>query len=183
MKFVFDERKAAEAAAHLMEMAGGTMPYLVLIKLLYLADRRAVVERGFPITGDRMVSMDHGPVLSRIYDGMKGNVGAATKAWQRFVSPPKNNDVQLLEAPPSAGRLSNYEIDILRAVHEKYGHVDKWDLRDLTHHLPEWHDPHGSSSPIDPEEILRSEGKTKDEIAWRSELAESIYAVDQNQRS
>ena len=41
---------------------------IVLIKLLYLADRKALLESGYTITGDGMVSMPLGPVLSTIYD-------------------------------------------------------------------------------------------------------------------
>ena len=48
MKFVFDERKAAQAAAHLLHRHGGPMPYIKLIKLLYLADRRGLRRDGSP---------------------------------------------------------------------------------------------------------------------------------------
>ena len=46
MRFVFDERRAAQAAARLLDKHGGTMPWLKLVKLLYLADRAALVEGG-----------------------------------------------------------------------------------------------------------------------------------------
>ena len=36
------------------------MPHLKLMKLMYLADREAVRTCGFPITGDRFVSMPQG---------------------------------------------------------------------------------------------------------------------------
>ena len=41
---------------------------LQLVKLLYFVDREALLRRGAPVTGDRMVSMDHGPVLSTTLD-------------------------------------------------------------------------------------------------------------------
>ncbi len=53
----FNERKATQAAAYLLQMRGGTMSYMKLIKLLYLADRAALVRFGRPITTDRYVSM------------------------------------------------------------------------------------------------------------------------------
>ena len=49
MEFFFDERKAAQAASVLLERHGGSMPYIKLIKLLYLADREALIESGLPI--------------------------------------------------------------------------------------------------------------------------------------
>jgi uncharacterized phage-associated protein len=44
------------------------MSFLKLIKLMYLADRRALLEQGRSITFDRYVSMDHGAVLSQTYN-------------------------------------------------------------------------------------------------------------------
>ena len=38
----FNERKATEAAAHLLALRGGQMHYLKLLKLLYIADREAL---------------------------------------------------------------------------------------------------------------------------------------------
>jgi uncharacterized phage-associated protein len=174
MEFAFNERKTAEAAAHLLNMAGGSMELLVLLKLLYLADRRTLIERGMPITGDRMVAMKNGPVLARVYDATKGKY-VAMPSWEQFVSSPEVGDrtkrVRLLSEPPTEGRLSNYEISVLQEIHGKYGHEDKWDLRDLTHKLPEYRDPGDSHLPIDPRTILESAGKTKEEIAWSYELA------------
>ncbi|MGE0134681.1 MAG: hypothetical protein AB7L91_10365 [Dehalococcoidia bacterium] len=48
MQFVFDERRAAQAAAQLLELRGGRMPYMKLIKLLYWADRESLIETGTP---------------------------------------------------------------------------------------------------------------------------------------
>ena len=48
------------------------MDVYALIKILYLADRKALVEReSLQIKGDAMVCMPYGPVLSRIYDDSK----------------------------------------------------------------------------------------------------------------
>lgn len=180
MEFAFNERKTAEAAAHLLHMAGGSMDLVVLLKLLYLADRRTLIERGMPITGDRMVAMKKGPVLARVYDATKGKY-VAMPSWEQFVSNPKEGDpskrVRLLSEPPAEGRLSNYEIAVLRDIHTQYGHEDKWDLSDLTHRLPEYRDPGDSRLPIDPRTILESAGKTEEEIAWSDELARTSRAM------
>ena len=65
----FNEVKATQAAARLLRNRGGRMSYMKLIKLLYLADREALSRWGRPITTDKYVSMDKGPVLSRVLDG------------------------------------------------------------------------------------------------------------------
>lgn len=42
----------------------GHMNYMQLIRLLYLADREAIHRWGCPISTDRYVPMENGPVLS-----------------------------------------------------------------------------------------------------------------------
>src|SRR4029077_8119875 len=68
MKLRFNEAKAAQAAARLLKLRGGRMSFLKLIKLLYVVDREALLGGGRPVTTDQYVSMDKGPVLSKIYD-------------------------------------------------------------------------------------------------------------------
>jgi uncharacterized phage-associated protein len=186
MEFAFNERKTAEAAAHLLQLAGGSMDLLVLMKLLYLSDRKTLIERGMPITGDRMVSMKNGPVLVRVYDATKGKY-VAMPSWEEFVSNPSSDDrnkrVALRREPPAEGRLSDYEISVLRDVHSEHGHTDKWDLSELTHELPEYRDPGDSRLPIDPRTILESAGKTKEEIDWIDELARSSRAMAHHRAS
>jgi hypothetical protein len=46
----FNERKATQAAARFLKLAGGKMDYRKLMLLLYLADRKALLTRGRPIT-------------------------------------------------------------------------------------------------------------------------------------
>lgn len=58
LRFVYNEEKAAQAAAFLLREAGGSMDYRELLNLLYLADRQSLIETGAPITGDEMVNMN-----------------------------------------------------------------------------------------------------------------------------
>ena len=68
INFKFDERKAAQVAGRLISQGGGEMNYMALLKLLYLIDREALLRWGKTVTGDKIVAMKHGPVLSRIFD-------------------------------------------------------------------------------------------------------------------
>ena len=171
MKFVFDVRKAAQAAAMLLELNRGPMPYIKLIKLLYLADRRSLIESGYTITGDSMVSMDHGPVLSRLYDCNKP--GRSDGHWQRHIGPLRDYEVSLLE-PSDGMALSDYEHDVVTETFEKFGHLDAWKLVEYMHTLPEWDDPSGSSWPIDVRTILREAGKSDSEIGHIAEQVASF---------
>jgi len=166
IKFPFNERKAAQSAAYLLHLHGGSMNYMALIKLLYLADRRALIERGLPITGDYLVSMPHGPVLSRVLDLINMGKPEPLTVWFEYVGEPRAHNVRALVSvtDKTAEELSPYELRLLRETHATYGQLDRFRLRDLTHTLPEWVDPKGSSHPIPPEDILRAASKSEEEI-------------------
>ena len=87
MRLRFREDKTTQAAAILIELGGGTINYLVLLKLLYLADRAALTQMGQPITFDHYVSMDYGPVPSTTYDLLKGTESADHgQYWNNHIS-------------------------------------------------------------------------------------------------
>ena len=79
---------------------------------------------------------------------------------------------------PDFGELSEYELNVLKHVHDKHGHLGPWEISKLTHDLPEYEDPHGSSFPIDPNTILRAEGKSDPEIERINHSAEEAYQFD-----
>lgn len=175
MRFCFNELKSAQAASLLISLHGGKINYMVLIKLLYLADRQTLLEHGFTITGDSFVSMPRGPVLSRILDLINMGKHKEITPWFRYVSEPKDYEVKLAEHSPSKrDELSKYEIRILNEIYTKYGSMDKWGLVELMHTLPEWEDPRGSSIPIDPQNILRLEGVSPEKIERFISHAEEI---------
>ncbi|MPZ51023.1 MAG: DUF4065 domain-containing protein [Dehalococcoidia bacterium] len=177
MRFVYDQRKTAQAAAFLIRLAGGSLNYMVLIKLLYLADRESLIDTGIPITGDRMVAMPHGPVLSGILDEIHlGDGSGRTSVWYEYITEPVAHSVSLRKDAES-DELSDYEMEVLSRSFEKFGHMNRWQLVAFTHKLPEWADPNGSSRPIAPEDILRSVGKSDDEIEALTQEAEAVWFV------
>ena len=128
----FNERKATQAAAYLLNLRGGRMSYLKLIKLLYWADRAALARWGRPITTDRHVSMDRGPVLSHVLDLVNdGDVPDEGLIWGAAVSAPDNYEVQL-KADPGDDELSEAEVGVLEEVwaairpHEPLGALLNW---------------------------------------------------------
>ena len=179
IRFPFRERKAAQAAAYLLKQHGDEMHYLLLIKLLYLADRQALVNRGLPITGDRLVSMNWGPVLSRVKDllTMEPETGVDGEIWREYISEPVSYKVKARKNDPETDELSEYEIAILETINAEFGSMDRFELSKLSHDLPEWADPHDSSLPIDPGDILRHAGKSNDEIAEIADQAEQLAFI------
>jgi uncharacterized phage-associated protein len=174
MRFFYDRAKADELAGHLLQLGGKSMGMLKLLKLMYLADRTSLIETGFLITGDAIVAMDMGPVLSNTYNRLKptGDMG--------FISHEPGN-VILKAQPPTDGLLSDYEIGVARQIFKNFGHMTGRQLTDYLHrHAPEWEaPPTGSSRPIDPAAILRAAGKSENEIAAIAAQADYFYTVDQ----
>jgi len=163
MALKFDETKATQAAAFLLRMRGGRMHYLKLIKLLYLADRAALLRWGIPISTDHYVSMDHGPVLSNIFNLITDD--KRKPVWAKFISAPLGDyEIELLEDAPT-DRLSRAEEKLLGEIYAEYGYRNRWDLvNNVMHKLPEWHDPQGTWARIQIREILEAQGEDEEEI-------------------
>ena len=175
MRFVFDERKAAQAASILLERAGGSMEYLKLIKLLYLADRAALIETGSPITGDRYVSMKFGPVLSNVLNLIKQAGPREDSIWHRYVR--RENFDAVLVGKAECDQLAEFDVDLLNDIFESYGNWRSWAVVNHTHALPEWTDPGETSIPIDPADILRYAGFDPYELRLAVEQADAVYSL------
>ena len=175
----FNEAKATQAAAFLLKLRGGRMHYLKLIKLLYLADRAALIRWGIPITTDRYVSMNHGPVLSNVFNLVVDE--KPKPVWSQFISPPVGDYEIELKRPPETTLLSRAEENLLREIFDEFGSRNRWDLiENVMHKLPEWRYPDGSSFPIKIREILEAQGE--DEVEIRAVLRE-LHAIDNSERA
>src|SRR5665213_505469 len=175
MRLHYRQERATQAAARLLRLRGGAMSYMKLLKLLYLADRKALLEHGRPITHDRFVSMDQGPVLSQTYNLMVSEeTPDAPSYWRRYISEPEHYEVHLVREAPN-GELSRAQEEILDAVFAEFGRLGRWQLVELTHTLPEWVDPHGSSVPIGIADVLRAGGMDAEDIAA---VEEALLAED-----
>lgn len=170
----FRQDKTTQAAALLLTWADGRMNYMKLIKLLYLADRTALLRWGRPISFARPLSMKHGPVLSEVLDLIShGSRPGEASDWSRTISTPSDFEVRLnAECPPED--LSDMEEAVLREVFVEFGHMDPWPLVDLLHEiLPEWQQTN-SAIPIRYGDILLREGRTESEVAELEGELESL---------
>lgn len=172
---MFNERKVAQMAAYLLKKRGGCMSHLKLMKLLYLADREAMDRYGAPMSGDRVVSMPQGPVLSMTLNLVDGDIESSPNGWDGWVSDKANNEVALCRnfEDTELDELSPADIEVLDKVWAEFGRMGRWEIRDYTHRLPEWIDPHGSSHPIPHRDILLALGRSP-EVA--DELSKDLEA-------
>lgn len=171
----FREERTTQAAARLIQLEGGTINHMKLIKLLYIAERRALLRWGRPITFDWYVSMPHGPVLSFTLDKINQQAAPGSESyWHRYISERRNHEISLKDASEIPNdQLSPAEEALLDEVYAEFGKLNQWELRDYSHTLPEWQDPKGSRLPIRIEDILLSEGLSDDDVR---EVVDSLRA-------
>lgn len=167
MLIPFHVEKVAQAAAVLLKSEfPWRMSRLRLLKLLYIADRESLVERGRPITGDAVAAMDHGPVLSHTYNLIKGE-DLDTPVWEQYLRS-VGRDVEL-HKDPGVGDLTRKEIAKLHEVAKRFEDFDDYAIAQFTHTYSEWQKnqpPPKSSKRIPLEDVLEATGLAgvKDQI-------------------
>src|SRR5438128_1521323 len=115
--FYFDFKKSVQAAGVFLQLDGGSMNYMRLLKLLYIADRESInsiVEE--PITGDTPFAMERGPILSQLFGYIEGT-RPLTRDWQAYFS----TDNYQIRSTSDAGRgaLSRFHFESITAISKK----------------------------------------------------------------
>ena len=162
MQFYFNALKAMQAAASLLRSEETKqMSYLRVLKLLYIADRESMRETGRPITGDRVVAMDNGPVLEGVYNLIEGS-GYCQPTWAKHFLV-QDYRVKLVE-DPGVGMLSRYELRKLHEVWKEHTAKNDWMIVNDTHEFEEWKKnfASGTARRISVEDILRAVGREGD---------------------
>ena len=134
-RFAFDEKKATQATALLIEKSGGSINYMKLIKLLYLANREALFKWGKPVVPDGYYSLPYGPVLSRVLSLVNEQLRPGTVSfWNEHISAPQDYSIQTKQDPGS-DEFSPREIGLIDEVFRRYGGMSEWDLVDWCHRI------------------------------------------------
>jgi uncharacterized phage-associated protein len=160
----FNIDKAIAATAYIIERDGGKSDMFPLIKKLYYSDRSALVAWGNSVTGDSLASLEKGPIVSTIYNLLKGQGKEEDQIkWDSVIQ--RNQPYSIsLRKEANIGVLSQRELEMLeesrKTINAIRGSIPDW----LHRNCPEWENPGRSSSPIDPSTILRLSEKTEEEI-------------------
>ncbi len=178
IRFKFNEKKATQVASLFIEKEGNKINHMKLIKLLYLVDRDALLKWERPLTGDAYFSMKNGPVLSNVLDLINYEEDPDDNSyWFKFINKCSKYDVELIDNPEH-DELSKAETDLIDEIYVKFGDLNQWEIRDLSHEiLPEWENPGVTSIPIYINDILELEGKSKEEIEVIEEEVSNINYV------
>ncbi len=179
---VLNERKVSQMAAYFLYKRGGRMSHLKLMKLLYLADRESLRLHGLSMTGDCLVSMPHGPVLSMTLNLMDGDVESGPNGWEDLITAKENHELSLKNSLllDALDELSKADTDVLESIWNQFGSMSRWEIRDYTHqHCPEWEDPLGSSRPISFEKLFQSLGRSADEAKRLADYIDEQQHIDE----
>ena len=141
IRFQFNESKAVEALVYVAQQWPGITPFY-LSKVLFFADRDHLRKYGRPVLGDNYIAMDDGPVPSRVYDIVKGNIDffgdpAAIKAALRIDRAAQPRKL-FAEREPDTALFSETDIaELSKAIDfckgKSYGY-----LSNLTHNEEAW---------------------------------------------
>jgi uncharacterized phage-associated protein len=170
---MYREERTIEAATYLLAQSseiGEAVPYIKLIKLLYLADREHILTFGSTITGDDHWSLPYGPILSHTLSAIK----SSDKNWMPFVGVDLDAKVIWLKEQAKPAQLSRADRSSLDKVSRDFGHMGWEELVEYTHGLSEWKKPVGNTkrTRIYLGDIARGLGLSEERIA-------AILALDQ----
>jgi hypothetical protein len=161
MSHGFNEMKATQAAGRLLERSGGPAHIMSLVRMLYLADREAILRWGHSITQDRFVFLKHGPVLSHVLGLLTEaeEPRRAPSAWAARIRPRDG----AVEAHGAADYplLSGEELEVLDEIASRHGGKAPWELAGLTRSLPEWREPRAGALPFTPQDILAAHRRSR----------------------
>ncbi len=122
--YKFSKLKAVQAINFFVKKEGGRCSYMKVIKLVSLSDRLHLQKYGRPITGDKYYALKHGIVPSTTLDIAKVN------SLGRY-------DVGFIDEIDSK-QFSKTDLEVLEAIYEEFGKLNQFELRDISHKLPEW---------------------------------------------
>ena len=183
---LFNEQKTAQMAVYFLKQQDGKMNKLKLMKLLYLAERESLLRYGMSMTGDYVVSMDHGMVLSKTLDlARETAIDAHPDGWYAMIARHGQYDLELTSSSHDTelDELSQADRGILKDIWDRFGHMDQWTIRNHTHTLPEWKNPHGTSISVPPKDLLKILGYSESEAEELSKQREKEEMVDETFQS
>ena len=138
LRFRFNTKKAIEGVQLLASRKPGITQYYVG-KIFFFADREHLLDWGRPISGDRYVAMEHGPVPSAIRDLLKisseGPDEIADELFAKVEIVNEGNKLKIFskEREPEFLHLSKTDKDYLLAALDAWGDKSFTYIKNASH--------------------------------------------------
>jgi uncharacterized phage-associated protein len=133
-------RKATQALNFFAGESGGSINKLKALKLLFFADRYHLRKFGRPVSECAYYAMAHGPVASEAKHIAEEDdrLPAPARTYARKFLEKKTSYEYASVARVDKDVLSASDLEALTFAWENFGYLSQFQLRDLTHHYPEW---------------------------------------------
>lgn len=144
-QFELNEQKCIEGIQFLASEQPGITQYYIG-KVFFFADLKHLLDWGRPISGDRYVAMEHGPVPSYIYDLIKSKSGEPDEIEdelsRRIKKVTDGNKIRLyqLQNAPTVSHLSRSDQEYLLDSLEEYGKMSFVRIKLKSHDDKAWAD-------------------------------------------
>ncbi len=159
----YDEEKATQVAALLLQQSNDRMGLLKFMKIMYNIEREALGRWSFPVTYASICSMPEGQVLSETYDNTKSNNRRVF--WDEYIDTNRSQNTVSLKKSCPTGKLCRAEMSLVKEIYNRDKGKSSTQLRNEHHNYPEYVDPGTSSIPTDYVELLKVLGKTPEQIS------------------
>lgn len=141
MSLALAHRKATQALNYFARQSpDGCVNKLKALKLLFFADRYHLRKYGRPVSECEYFAMAHGPVASEAKhiaeDGAR-LASAARSYTRKFIRKRGGYDCASV-ANIDKAVLSATDLEALEFAWKYFGEFSKYQLRNITHHYPEW---------------------------------------------
>ena len=134
-------KKIIQALAYLSyHINGQTLSDMKAYKLLWLADRCQLRQKGRTITGDRYYALPKGMVptdAKHLLDGEASSMETPEGYYDKWLVKVGSHKFKAVKAP-DLSEFSKSDIDVLDRVLDLYGGKSRRELSELSHKYPEW---------------------------------------------
>lgn len=166
-RFPINWQKCIEGIHLLADRQPGITPFYVS-KIFFFADKQHLLDWGRPVSGDRYIAMENGPVPSGVYDIIKKNEFLADTLLDEFDNRIRKQGRRLYPRYPfQECALSRSDIQALEEALSRYSSMSFGALSHLSHQEPSWQDAwekSGISNEMDPLLLIDETVEERDEL-------------------
>lgn len=171
----FNFKKTISAIDYLFDISGAdSLNYTNIIKWLYLSDTNSLKKYGFLITGDLFYALANGPIVSKTLDLVNKKYGKVyneveQNKWDELFQ--KNGYNLQRRKKLEFSYLIPKEKKLLESIYNEFKDYDFGAMINWCHdNVKEWNEvypkKYNTSVPIPIETVLKSQGKTEEEIDY-----------------
>lgn len=138
--FTSDPEKCTQALNYFARRQGGRINKMKSLKLIFFADRYHLRKYGRFVTNDNYFAMTYGPVPSNTKEIAESNDYLQEDAREysvKYINPINNLELFSIN-DVDTDVFSDSDIEALDFAWEHFGHLNQFELADISHFYPEW---------------------------------------------